>query len=128
MKTAFLSLGVACLLTGCADNAAIITGHVHPATTPDKVQVYLQPPMAKYEVIGLVSASSKNKSGITRQGKTDAALRALKEKAAEIGANGILLQGQGTESSGAITSGGRGAFVKTGFNDIAVDGTAIYIP
>ncbi len=63
MKTALASLLLACLLAGCADNAAIITGQVRPAITPDRVRVYFQPPAGKYDTIGIVTGSSKNKFG-----------------------------------------------------------------
>lgn len=115
-------------LAGCADSSAIITGQAHPATTPDRVQVYLQPPSKKYEVIGLVSASNKNKTGFTRQGKTDAAIRAIKEKAAEIGANGVILQAQGTQTEGAVGVVSGGVFITNSANYISVSGTAIFVP
>lgn len=121
-------LALSALLVGCADSSAIITGHVRPATTPEQVQTFLQPPTRKYEVIGLVSASNHNRPGISRQGKTDQALKQLKIKAAELGANGVIIQQTGTETSaaGGVVSGG--VFVAGIDHDVSISGTAIFVP
>ena len=116
------------MLAGCADSSVILTGQPHAATTPDKVQVYFQQPARKYEVIGIVTGSSKNKFGVTRQGKTDAALRSVKEKAAEIGANGVIMQTQGTTTGGAVGTVSGGLVIASSINNVEVSGTAIFIP
>ncbi len=127
-RTSVFLFAAVCLLAGCADNSAIITGQVRPATTPDKVQVYLQPPARKYDTIGLVTASSKGKLAVSRQKKTDVAMRILKEKAAEIGANGVILQSQGMNSEGAVGTASGGVFVAGGITYVELSGTAIFVP
>ena len=127
MRTAILFLALACAFAGCTDSSAIITGQARPATTPDKVVIYLQPPGKKYEVIGLVSGSSKGKLGISRQTKTTVAIRVLKEKAAEIGANGVILQQQGMQSEGSVGTASGGVFVAGGITYVDASGTAIYV-
>ncbi len=118
---------LASLLAGCADNSAIITGQVRPATTADKVQIYLQPPAKRYEVIGLVTASNKGKLAVSRQHKTDIALRILREKAAEIGANGVVLQSQGMQSEGSVGTVSSGVVIAGGITYVEVSGSAIYV-
>ncbi len=123
-----LCLCLLSVLAACTDNSAIITGQVRPATTPDKVIIYLQPPARKYDTIGLITASSKGKLGISRQTKTNVAMRILKEKAAEIGANGVILQQQGIQSEGAVGSASGGVLVAGGITYVELGGTAIYVP
>lgn len=128
MKSAIVLLALAGLLVGCADdNSAIITGHARPATTPDKVQIYLQPPTKKYETIGLVTGSSKGKLGVSRQTKTNVAMQILKAKAAEIGANGVILQQQGMQSEGGAGVVTGGTFIAGGITYAELSGTAIYV-
>jgi hypothetical protein len=91
------------LLVGCA-SSHVLVGKKRPPISPEQVQVYLQPP-AKYEVVALVEASSKSSWAISDQGKMEKVVERLKEEAAALGANGILLQGTGSESTGTFMSG-----------------------
>jgi len=98
--------------------AACVTSHVlvgksRTPVLPDQVQLYLEPPADKYENIAIIVASSKYSFSLTGEGKAEVVIRRLKEEAAKLGANGILLQdiadepiesidtGVGTEFSGA---------------------------
>jgi uncharacterized protein YbjQ (UPF0145 family) len=69
------------------------------------VRVYLQPP-PKYEQIAAIDASSKGSLALTSQQNMDKAISRLKEEAAKLGANGVLLQGVQDQQSGAIGMGG----------------------
>lgn len=120
---ALLLLAVLFALSACADSSALITGKTYPATLPENVRVYLTAP-PKFEEIGLVTASSKNRGGFTRQGKQNEAVRQLKIKAAEIGANGIILKSQGSETSVAFVTGG----VAIPSQEVAVSGIAVRVP
>lgn len=132
MKLLFSRLGLPALtfgfvttlaLVGCADSSAIVTGRTYPATVPESVRVFLTPP-PKFEEIGLVTASSKNRGGFTRQARQDGAMRQLKAKAAELGANGVILKTQGTESSVGFVTGG----VVIPSQEVAVTGVAVRVP
>jgi hypothetical protein len=80
---------VALVASGCAaSGSAIVTGSKRPPLSLEQVVLYLEPP-AKFEVIGLVSASSH--SGWSDQDKVDHAIRELKHQAARLGANGLIL-------------------------------------
>ena len=83
----------------------VMMGQARPPISPDLVTVYFHPPQTKYDEIALIDTSSKGGFGFSAQGKTDVVIRRLKEEAAKLGANGVLLQGIGSESGGSISSG-----------------------
>jgi hypothetical protein len=72
--------------------------------SPDQVRIFLHPP-AKYEEIAIVDASSRSSFAIGDQGKTDVVIRRLKDEAAKLGANGVLLQGIGDQAAGSVSTG-----------------------
>jgi len=90
-------------LVGCA-SSHVLVGKVRPAISPDQVKLYLKPPL-KFEEVALLEASSKSSWSFTDQGKMNKAVQRLKDEAARLGANGVLLQGSGSESSGSINTG-----------------------
>jgi len=90
-------------LGGCASGSAIVTGTVRAPITPQQVTIYLEPP-AEFEVIGLVNASSD--AGWTEQGSVDYAIQELKEQAAKLGANGVLLGPTGERTTTTYIASG----------------------
>lgn len=83
----------------------VLVGKKRPPISPDQVQIYLHPPAGKYEEVALLDSSSRHSFSFTAQGKTDAVIIRLKEEAAKLGANGILLQGIGDQASGSVGTG-----------------------
>jgi uncharacterized protein YbjQ (UPF0145 family) len=127
------------LLSACSTTSHVLVGTARAPISPDSVRVYLQPP-PKYETIATIDASSKNSFALTGQQNTDKAIARMKEEAAKLGANGILLQGMQDQQSGAIGTGmgsssyGGGSAVGVGvggsfglYSKVA-HGTAIYVP
>lgn len=96
-------LGIVMVSAGCA-SSHILVGKARSPISPEQVKIYLRPP-AKYDEIALLEASSKNSWAITQQGKMDKAIERLKEEAAQLGANGILIQGSGNEYGAAVNTG-----------------------
>lgn len=90
-------------LVGCVSSHVMI-GQPRPPISPDQVKVYWHPP-EHYDEIALLDTSSRASMSITAQGKTDVVIARLKEEAAKLGANGVLLQGVGDQSAGSISSG-----------------------
>ena len=88
------------VLVSCA-SSHIIVGTPRPPITPAMVKLYLAPP-TKYEQIAIIEASSKNSWAVGSQAKMDKGIQRLKEEAASLGANGILLQGVGEQNAGAV--------------------------
>ena len=94
-------------LAACASGSAIVTGTRRTPTSAELVKLYLEPP-SDFEVIGLVSASSD--AGMTEQASVDYATAELKNQAAKLGANGVLLISIGDKTS--TVAGGIGKTVQ----------------
>jgi len=91
----------------CVCLAACVSSHqlIGTARAPipaDQVQLYTEVPLRAYERIAVVSASSKRSWSFTFEGKAQVVLRRLKQEAARLGANGVLLEGISEESGAAI--------------------------
>jgi hypothetical protein len=129
----------AAALVACASNAPVMTGVAHTPLTPDQVVIYSAAP-ANYEKIAVLTASSKSAFSPGGQKSVDKVVERLKEQAAKLGANGLILQdfsdrqsasigtGVGNEtythnaSVGVGVGGGFGIFKKTG------QAVAIFVP
>ena len=98
------------LLCGCGSTHTIMVGQARPATTPDAVRVYDIAPR-HFQRIAIINSSSGPTWAFTTRGQLDDAIAKLKEEAAKVGANGILIEATGTSSSGnlGIGVGGFGA-------------------
>jgi hypothetical protein len=138
-----LRLGAAVVLTaivlGCATSSHVMIGTARPPIAPESVRVYLQPP-EKYEEIAALDATSQGSFAITSQQNMDKAIARMKEEAAKLGANGILLQGVQDQQSGSIGTGvgsssygggsstGVGVGGSFGVYNKAAHGIAIFVP
>ena len=91
-------------LYACA-TSHVMMGQARPPIAPALVQLYFHPPATKYEEIAMLDTSSRGGFGFTAQGKTDVVINRLKEEAAKLGANGLLLQGVGDQSEGSVSTG-----------------------
>jgi len=127
--TAVLSLAFAgCTLTG---GSTVVVGNAHPPIDPAQVRLYVDLPV-RYEKLALLSADSRN-AFASEQNLSDAAISRIKQEAARVGANGVLIEGMGNYeigSSGAIVAVSRStaigvASVRTGKQ---VTGVAIFVP
>ena len=126
------------LLAGCAASSHVLVGTARPPISPDQVKIYLHPP-AKYEEIAIIDASSRGSPAFTDQQKMNKAIARLKDEAAKLGANGILLEGAG-DQSGAVGTGvgtatstghsavGTGVGISAGIFIKSANGLAIYVP
>jgi hypothetical protein len=129
IKTILTAALCVVVLAGCA-SSAVIVGQIRPAISPAQVKLYLNPPK-KFEQVALLESSSKASWAVSDQGKTDVVIQRLKEEAAKIGANGVLLSGLGSQNAGSVGTAsfngstafgvGAGIFYKAG------SGVAIYV-
>jgi hypothetical protein len=138
LATLLSAVVVVSLLAGCA-SSHVMLGKARPPISPDDVRIYQRPPDAPYEEIARVDASSTGSFAFTAQGKTDAVIRRLKEEAAKVGANGVLLEGIGDQESGSIGTGagstsygrsssvGGGLGINAGLTRKVGGGVAIYV-
>lgn len=95
---------MALLLCSCGSTHTIMVGQRHPATTPDLVRVYYTAPR-HFERIAIINSASGPSWLFTTRGQLDDAIAKLKEAAARLGANGILIEATGTSSSGNLGIG-----------------------
>jgi hypothetical protein len=131
MKSLLAAMACVLCFCGCATGTHIVTGTPHPKIKPEQVVLYQVPP-AKFEIIGIVNAQSPGRY----QRNMDDAVSQLKEQAAEMGANGILLGSvsPGSESvgvaSGSAFGGGHAVFgstVAVSSSGIQLSGQAIFV-
>jgi hypothetical protein len=127
MKVFILLLTAVALLSGCA-TSSVLVGKVRPAIAATSVKVYLRAP-AKYEEIALLQTSSQSSWAFSEQGKMDAVMMNMKEEAAKLGANGVLLTQTGDKSAGAvwIPNGMGGGVMAPAGSHKAGTGMAIYV-
>jgi hypothetical protein len=130
---------LAVVLVGCSTSSHVMIGPARPPISPDSVRIYSQPP-PHYEQIAHLDATSQGSFAITSQQNMDKAISRLKEEAAKLGANGVLLQGVADQQSGSIGTGvgnssysgnsavGVGVGGSFGIYNKAVTGLAIYVP
>jgi hypothetical protein len=129
----------AVLLAACATSSHVLVGTPHPPIAPESVKIYLQPP-PHYEQIATLSATSQGSLALTSQQNMDKAIERMKNEAAKLGANGVLLQGVQDTQTGAIGLGGGntsyggnsatgvGVGGSFGLTNKATQGIAIYVP
>jgi hypothetical protein len=124
-------------LSGCAASSVILVGPVRPSLAPSAVRLYLKPPDTSYVEIAELRASSRGSFAFGSGAKIDKVVERLRAAAAKVGANGLLLHGVGTGSSGAVsgtvsTDTGHSPYVDAlgaslVFHPELGDGVAIYV-
>lgn len=120
MRSACL-LSTALLLSACA-TSHILTGTPRAPIDPAQVRIYHGPPPGGYEEIAVLRTAS-GAFTYGEQNKTDAVLRKLRNEAASLGANGVLLQGiaaDGGGGGGVSVGAGGGRFGGRGFSSAGV--------
>ncbi len=78
-------------VSGCVTSQMLI-GEPRAPIPADQVQLCLQPPTSTYQEIAIIDSSSKYSWAFSAGAKNEVVIRRLKEAAAKLGANGILLQ------------------------------------
>ena len=101
---ALAGLAITAFLAGCASSSTHLVGQARPSINPEQVRIYQTRP-AHFQEIAQIDASTSAHFFHGDQ-QTDAeAIQRLKEEAAKVGANGVLLSLVGDEPSGAIGLG-----------------------
>ncbi len=130
-------------LPGCAGSSSRLIAPTRPAISPAEVRIYQIAPRRYQEIATLDATSGARFFRGTPEGEAEAIQR-LKEEAARVGANGVLLTLVGDRSSGTLgvgvggggISGGRRSFVAGGGSASgaapivrnAAQGIAIHVP
>jgi hypothetical protein len=117
---------ISILLSACSASSHLIIGEVRSPINMTEVKIYTEKPEV-FEKIAIIDASSKNSFAFTEQGKMDAALELLKQEAAKLGANGILLRSVNDDQVLVpITNTDGSTTYATGTNK-SLKATAIYV-
>jgi len=129
MNAKFIPVALICLLPtlGCFTKTYAISTNPRPAIADYKVvRIFQEEPTEPYEFVGTIEVERKQGFG-SRQGDIDAALTAMKKKAAKIGANAVILQQKGDRSSGAIVPLMGGAMVGSFQSATVLNAKAVFI-
>src|SRR5260370_29621235 len=102
MAWAVVALG---LMAACAPSSHVLVGTARPPIAPSQVTVYSHAPQQRFEEIAVLNASSKSMFNAGGQGTTDKVVERLKMEAAQLGANGIILEGFDQTQSASIGTG-----------------------
>jgi hypothetical protein len=141
---AFKAPGLAVVLVsatviGCAATHSALVGQPRPPISPESVQIFLEPPKIRYEQIANLTASSRGSLAVTTHAKIDKVIERLKNEAARLGANGVLLHGIDSRSAGSLGAGvstesetghspyGLGFGTSVFFSQESGSGVAIYV-
>jgi uncharacterized protein YbjQ (UPF0145 family) len=102
----FLALcGVAALgLAACASDSIVVTGTARPPILPAEVRIYSRPPAA-FEEVAILNTSKSSAFTTGGQKTVDKVIAGLKEQAAKLGANGVILEGFSDSQTGSVGSG-----------------------
>jgi hypothetical protein len=79
------------MLAGCATSSRTLTGMPRPALSRTEVKVYTQAPQ-RFEEIAVLGASRKSVTSAGGERAIEKMIEAMKSQAAELGANGVLLE------------------------------------
>jgi hypothetical protein len=125
-------LPIVALAFASCTSTHVMVGTARPPTDPATVRIFHTPP-AKYEEIALVQSDNLGTSGFTQQGRVNSAMKRLRENAAKLGANGIILKGIEDGGGATMVSGysANGAYtataIPTGHLIKKVSGVAIWV-
>jgi len=93
------------LLAACAaPTSQIMVGSARPAILPADVKIYSHPP-PQFEEVAMLSATSNSVFTPGGQAAIDKVVERLKEQAAKLGANGVILEDFSDRETGSLGTG-----------------------
>ena len=98
---------LAALLAGCGGVNRTMLAPARAPVDPATVRLYEVPPPGALQIAQIEATSG---AGFGTQGQADAAVARLRQEAAKVGANGVVLMGVGTTPSAGGRSVGAGSF------------------
>ena len=123
-KTIVIIMLFCMILLGCATGSTIIIGETRPPIDRNDVRIFIDPP-SLFETIGLIEATSNVE--FSRQAAQDRVINELRNRAAKIGANGVLLIGTGAQTGDTVGFVSSGVFFASTGSRITGHGRAIYV-
>ncbi len=128
------------MLAACAaPSSHVLVGTARPPITPAEVKIYSHPPPV-FEEVAILNASSNSAFSPGGQKTVDKVIERLKEEAAKLGANGVVLEGLSDRETGSLGSGvGQSSYSSNSAVGVGVGGSlgiykktgearAIYVP
>jgi hypothetical protein len=97
-------ISLACALAGCATSSQVLIGVARAPIAADAVKVYTQAPQ-NFEEIALLGASRSSISSAGGERAIAKMIAAMRAQAAQLGANGLLLEDFSDSSTVAIGTG-----------------------
>ena len=111
------------LLAGCAGSSTRLLAPARPGIDPATVRIYRTPPQHYQEIAVLDATSGAKFFHGSLEGEAEA-LQRLKEEAAKVGANGVLITLVGDRSRGVLGVGVGGGGISSGHrNFVAAEGS-----
>jgi hypothetical protein len=98
------ALSLACALFACATSSQMVTGARHSPIAPAAVRVYTQAPES-FEEIAVLAASRNSVSSAGGERAIAKMIESMRAQAAELGANGLLLEDFSDSDPVAIGTG-----------------------
>lgn len=119
-----IALLIVCFLAGCASSSSRLVAPARPALNPADVRVYRTAPR-HYQEIALVDASSgAHFFHGSPEGEAEAIQR-LREEAARVGANGVIITLLGDRPQGSLGVGVGGGGISAGRRSVVAGGGSV---
>jgi uncharacterized protein YbjQ (UPF0145 family) len=139
LRRLFILAGILVLAACGSSDSFVMVGTARPPILPADVKIYSHPPPT-YEEIALLNASTSHMFTPGGQKTIDEVIEKLKEQAAKLGANGVVLEGFSDRQTGSLGTGvGGGSASSNSAVGVGVGGSmgiykkngqgrAIYVP
>lgn len=102
-----LALATLALLGGCASTDKLMLGEARAPIDPSEVRIYRTPPPGAIDIAEIDASSA---IGFGTRGQDAAVMDRLRQEAAALGANGLLILGRGNSRSPVGMSVGGGSY------------------
>ena len=120
---AIFALSMAATLASCATSSQVLTGVPRSPILPAAVKVYTQAPQ-RFEEIAVLGASRKSVSSAGGERAIAKMIEAMRTQAAQLGANGLLLEDFSDSDPVAIGTGvGSQTYTHNASIDVGVGGS-----
>ena len=109
--------------SGCATSSQMLTGSPRAPLLPSDVRVYTQAPQS-FEEIAVLSASRKSVSSAGGERAIEKMIETMRSQAAQLGANGLLLEDFSDSDPVAVGSGvGSQTYTHNASIDVGIGGS-----
>jgi len=134
-----LGIPIFAMISACAPSSAVVVGTARPPISAGEVKIYSHAPPT-FDEIAILNASSKSVFQPGGQRAIDKVVARLKEQAAKVGANGIILEDFSDAVTGSLGTGvGSDSYSRNSSVSLGVGGSvgifkktgnarAIYVP